>query len=363
VRDAERTLLPEARAFLQLLQRETGLETDGRLQHIREQIRRTGTYEHTPTELEHGARVAWRNSVRCVGRLHWDMLQIQDCRHLDRPEDAFEAILEHLCISTNGGKIRPLITVFPPETHDRPGPRIWNPQLVRYAGYRGPDGAIVGDPVNVDLTAKVRELGWEGAGGPFDVLPIVLQWPGLPPRLFELPPDVVREVPLSHPDYPWFEELELRWHALPAISNMRLEVGGISYTAAPFSGWYMVTEIGARNLGDVARYNLLPVIAERMGLDTSTNRSLWKDRAMVELNVAVLHSYAAHGVAMVDHHTACTQFGHLEQREACAGRILPAEWSWIVPPISGSATHVFHHGDYPNVTLKPNFFYQDDPWR
>ena len=359
MRDAERTLLPEARAFLQLLQKETAWETDGRLQHIREQIRRTGTYEHTPTELEHGARVAWRNSVRCVGRLHWDMLQIQDCRHLDRPEDAFGAILEHLRISTNGGKIRPLITVFPPETQGRPGPRIWNSQLVRYAGYRRPDGSIVGDPVNVDLTAKVRELGWEGAGGPLDVLPLVLQWPGRPPRLFELPPDLVREVPLSHPDYPWFEELELRWHALPAISNMRLEVGGISYTAAPFSGWYMVTEIGARNLGDVARYNLLPVIAERMGLDTSTNRSLWKDRAMVELNVAVLHSFETAGVTITDHHTESRRFLIHLAREERAGRMCPADWSWIVPPVSSSTTPVFHRY-YDDADLRPNYVRHPD---
>ena len=31
-------------------------------------------------------------------------------------------------------------------------------------------------------------------------------------------------------------------------------------------------------------------IATRMGLNTSTNK-LWKDRALVELNLAVLHSY------------------------------------------------------------------------
>ena len=361
--DTEQGLLAEARTFLRLVRSETGLGTDDRFPEVEEQVGRSGTYEQTPSELEHGARVAWRNSVRCVGRLHWGMLQVQDCRHLDHPDDAFEAVLEHLRISTNGGKIRPLITVFPPASAGGTGPRIWNSQLVRYAGYRQPDGAIVGDPVNADLTDQVQRLGWRGPGGPFDVLPLVLEWPGHSPRLYPLPPEVVREVPLSHPHYPWFENLGLRWHALPAIANMRLEVGGISYTAAPFSGWYMVTEIGARNLADTTRYDLLPLIAERMGLDTSTNRSLWKDRAIVELNVAVLHSYAEHGVAMVDHHTACTQFGHFETQESQAGRILPAEWGWMVPPISGSTTHVFHHGDYPNVTLKPNFFYQEDPWR
>ena len=51
-----------------------------------------------------------------------------------------------------------------------------------------------------------------------------------------------------------------------------LEVGGVNYTAAPFNGWYMGTEIGARNFGDASRYNLLPVLAKKMGLDTRSER-------------------------------------------------------------------------------------------
>jgi len=59
--------------------------------------------------------------------------------------------------------------------------------------------------------------------------------------------------------YDWFEDFDLKWYALPAVSNMMLEVGGLQFTAAPFNGWYMSTEIGARNLSDVYRYNLLKV--------------------------------------------------------------------------------------------------------
>jgi hypothetical protein len=36
--------------------------------------------------------------------------------------------------------------------------------------------------------------------------------------------------------------------------------------------------------------------------------------------------------------------------------------SWIVPPISGSTTPVFHT-PYDNSILTPNLFYQDEPWR
>ena len=72
---------------------------------------------------------------------------------------------------------------------------------------------------------------------------------------------------------------------MPAISNMCLEIGGVCYPAAPFNGWYMGTEIGARNLADVDRYDLVPVVADRLGLDTAASRSLWRDQALVELNL------------------------------------------------------------------------------
>jgi nitric-oxide synthase len=140
---------------------------------------------------------------------------------------------------------------------------------------------------------------------------------------------------------------------------MRLEVGGVAYTAAPFNGWYMGTEIGARNLADPDRYDMLPTIARNLGLDTSTNRSLWKDRALVELNVAVLWSFDEAGVTMTDHHTESQRFLiHLE-REQRAGRIVPADWSWIVPPMSSATTPVFHRY-YVEADLKPTYSYDDD---
>lgn len=160
--------------------------------------------------------------------------------------------------------------------------------------------------------------------------------------MFPLPRDAVREVPIVHPELEWLAEWGLRWYAVPAISNMCLEIGGVCYPAAPFNGWYMGTEIGARNLADRDRYDLLPRFAARLGLDTSTDRSLWKDRALVELNRAVLHSFDRAGATVTDHHTESRRFlAHID-REERRGRSVPADWSWIVPPISGSATGVFH---------------------
>lgn len=98
-------------------------------------------------------------------------------------------------------------------------------------------------------------------------------------------------------------------------------------------------------------------IALNMGLDTRTPITLWKDKAIVEANLAVLHSFQQKGVTIVDHHTASESFmKHLENevrlRNGC-----PADWVWIVPPLSGSATPVFHQ-EMALYYLKPSYEYQ-----
>lgn len=40
---------------------------------------------------------------------------------------------------------------------------------------------------------------------------------------------------------------------------MLLEIGGLEFSACPFSGWYMGTEIGVRDYCDSSRYNILEV--------------------------------------------------------------------------------------------------------
>ena len=69
------------------------------------------------------------------------------------------------------------------------------------------------------------------------------------------------------------------------------KIGGIVYPTAPFNGWYMVTEIGVRNFIDDYRYNLLEKVADAFEFDTLKNNSFNKDRALVELNYAVYHSF------------------------------------------------------------------------
>lgn len=352
------TLFVEAEDFIRNCYGELNkseMDISRRLTSIQNSIQLTGTYEHTTEELTYGAKMAWRNSNKCIGRLFWDTLQVTDHRHLLTIEEIKYSLFNHINKATNGGKIKPAITIFHPDRV-----KIWNHQLIKYAGYDTPEG-IVGDPDSLKLTQVCQKLGWTGKLGKFDQLPLVIQLDQKEPILFDIPPEMIKEVHLQHPEYDWFKELNLKWYAVPIISNMALEIGGITYQAAPFNGWYMGTEIGARNLADEGRYNMLPIIAEKMGLDVLTNSSLWKDRALVELNVAVLHSYKESGVSIVDHHTAAHQFKLFEKREMEANREVTGNWTWLIPPLSPATTHIFHK-QYPNKKLKPRFHYQNDPF-
>jgi nitric-oxide synthase, bacterial len=124
---------------------------------------------------------------------------------------------------------------------------------------------------------------------------------------------------------------------------MILTIGGVDYPCAPFNGFYMGTEIASRNFADAKRFDLLPEVAEAVGIRAHCNDDhLWKDRALTELNAAVLHSYRKAGVTIVDHHTASEHFMTFHRREQAAGRRVAADWRWIVPPQAASSCDVFH---------------------
>nr|WP_253815413.1 nitric oxide synthase oxygenase [Nocardia amikacinitolerans] len=321
-----------------------------------EQLRQTGTYVQTAEEILIGAKLAWRNHARCVGRKHWRSLKLLDARRVRSARDLAEVCWQHLHMATNGGAVQSMITVGPPRQSDGREYRIVSPQLLRYAGYRNGDGTVTGDAANVAITEFARKLGWRGAGTPFDILPVLISTPDEPIRWFDVPRELAREVHIEHPDFDWFAGLGLKWHAVPAVSNMNLEIGGVTYPFAPFNGWYVGAEIGARNLSDTNRYNMLPLIADMMGLDTSHPRTLWRDQALVELNRAVLHSYRKAGVHIVDHHTVAKQFCDHVEKEKAAGRTCPTDWTWINPPISSGLTPTFHrYFDPPDDDLRPNF--------
>src|ERR1700761_9118844 len=103
-----------------------------RIRQVSAEVEEHGTYRHTPAELAFAARVAWRNSSRCIGRLYWRSLRVRDRRQVREPGQIAAECFTHLREAANGGRIVPMITVFAPDGPGQPGPRILNGQLVGY---------------------------------------------------------------------------------------------------------------------------------------------------------------------------------------------------------------------------------------
>lgn len=62
------------------------------------------------------------------------------------------------------------------------------------------------------------------------------------------------------------------------------------------------------------------------------------------------------GVTITDHHAASESFmKHMENEQKARGGC-PADWVWIVPPMSGSLTEVFHQ-EMLLYKLKPSYEY------
>lgn len=349
----------EAAQWIEQMAREQGWPAErlrDRLATVRTSIQLTGSYDHTSEEITYGAQVAWRNSAKCVGRISWNLLKVRDRRHITTAAGIFQECLEHLRIATEKPNMEAVMTVFAPRRpRERWGPRFWNAQLVRYAAYVEPDGSIVGDPANVELTKRILSLGWTPPEprSPFDVLPVVLELPGQVPFLYQFPDKSVLQVDIVHPTKREFADLKLRWCAVPTIASFNLRLGGVDYVCCPFNGWFMQSEI-ARNLWE--RYRVGHAVAGLFGLDPSDAGSLWEDRAWTELNTAVLHSFRAARLSMVDHRSACNQFITHIERERNEGREVPAQWSWVVPAIGGSTLSLWHR-EMRDFVLFPQYRY------
>ncbi|CAO2644415.1 Nitric oxide synthase, inducible [Lemmus lemmus] len=171
-----------------------------RVEAVTKDIETTGTYQLTRDELIFATKLAWRNAPRCIGRIQWANLQVFDARSCSSAQDMFQHICRHVLYATNNGNIRSAITVFPQRSDGKHDFRIWNSQLIRYAGYQMPDGTIRGDPASLEFTQLCIDLGWKPRYGRFDVLPLILQADGQDPEVFEIPPELVLEVTMEHPN-------------------------------------------------------------------------------------------------------------------------------------------------------------------
>ena len=145
---------------------------------IQSQIQSTGTYSHTEEEVVHGARVAWRNSAKCVGRIAWNTMLVRDRRHVTNLDHMFAECIEHQRLATADGSLKAVMTVFKArQPGTRLGFRFWGLQLIRFACYEMPDGTFMGDKANLQYTKDCIEFGWNPPEprGEFDVLPIVIE--------------------------------------------------------------------------------------------------------------------------------------------------------------------------------------------
>ena len=106
------------------------------------------------------------------------------------------------------------------------------------------------------MTRLAQHLGWQGNHTDFDVLPLIFQIPGKRVTYHELPSELVKEVDIIHEHYPKLKA-QFKMVCRSYYFKYELSYGGITYTCAPFNGWYMVTEIAVRNFTDSYRYNLL----------------------------------------------------------------------------------------------------------
>ena len=349
----------EAAHFIDQFAAETGATEDWRQRRraeVRRELKRHGYYRHTPEELALGARLAWRNHGRCIGRLFWESMEVEDCRAITRPDEIAGALFDHMRCALGDGRVKSRISVFAPIEGDAWPARIESPQLTQYAGYRAGAGRVIGDRQNIDMTGICRSLGWTPPEVPsdFDMLPIVIRDADDVRHLFHLPDDTWRRIPIAHPANAGIGALGLEWYAVPFVSGLYMTVGGIDYPCAPFNGFYMATEIASRNLADRTRYDRLGAVADALGLDRETD-PLWQDTALTELNRAVLHSYETAGVTIVDHHAASRQFMDFHAREQGQGRAVSGDWRWLVPPQAGSASDIFHL-PIRNHHPTPNFY-------
>jgi len=349
--------IDEAIGFLRQFARETGVTEAAvlaRISNVRRELARTGTYWHTSEELAYGARAAWRNHARCIGRLTWKSLDVRDCRGIDDPAEIAAQMFEHGRLSLNGGNIRSFISVFAPAVPARIPATIESPQLLQFAGYLWQDGSCIGDRRSIELTRRAVALGWYvPAPGPFDILPLLIRDSAGRRHLFDVPQDLHCTVSIEHPDVPEVARLGLRWYALPCVTNLVLTIGGIDYPCAPFSGHYIATEVASRDLADQERFDGLWRFAEALGL--RTDDAFWRDTALTELNRAVLCSFRRAGVRIVDHHQASTQFMEFVANEQREGRRVSADSTWIVPPQACPSMRVFHL-PMQDLRLVPNFY-------
>ena len=115
------------------------------------------------------------------------------------------------------------------------------------------------------------------------------------------------------------------------ISNMLLRNDG-RYWPCVFGGWYETDEIAGRDLAPARRFNVLPMVADSIGLSRDPHiEPLWQDLALAELHRAVVDSFRKAGVMFSTPQQEADRFRRHVEREQCRGRATPTDRTWIMP--------------------------------
>ena len=173
---------------------------------------------------------------------------------------------------------------------------------------------------------------------------------------FGAPQEYHKVTMISHPKFPEFAKLGLRWCVVPTVTCFTMKLGGLHYTCCPFNGWFMETEI-TRDLLEPGRMDKMVPIARAIGVDPDDEDDFWRERVAIETNKAIMYSFRQDGHSIVDHVTAQGQFLAHDQREKREGRECPAQWSWVVPSFGGSTMPIWHH-EMRDFYVEPQYLYQ-----
>ncbi|GHP15262.1 nitric oxide synthase-like protein [Collybia sordida] len=379
----------EAEDFLRELHQDNffadEIEFRERLQHVRTEIQNGsiegviwatqefgtvgGTWTQTVQELEFGIQRAWRNAEKCIMRSHCENISLCDLRSVKYSNEMALELVKGLNDAYNDGNIIPTVFVFPPRTPNKSGPLIWNEQILSFAAYETENGSFMGDPRNAQLTKDIIELGWvpPQPRSPWDILPVVVMAEDDEPVLVELPMNLRKLVEIRHPKYDdAFWRLDLKWVAFPAPSKFGFDIGGIQYTATPFMGWFLDTEIGIHSLANPYRYHVLPEIVNVLYLDNPSSepandfKALPKheqlamlSRAQTELNYAIYHSFFQDGITISDTLSSSKKWAsYNDDFEKKNGYRLSSDTYWLTPS-EGPMIPVWQRGSTPTLNHPP----------
>lgn len=100
-----------------------------------------------------------------------------------------------------------------------------------------------------------------------------------------------------------------------------------------------------------------PVKKVGLGLKCCPSSTVCADRLLLHVHSLPPFLFQKRNVTIMDHHSAAESFMKYMQNEYRIRGGCPADWVWLVPPISGSITPVFHQ-EMLNYILSPFYYYQ-----